>query len=81
MIPESRKEQGLLLGRPVTENVSLASLARVAVGGFVKAGAERRTVRDVLARVDVGVAAARRRRRLVPSQNNLSPAQSWHVCI
>ena len=53
MIPESRKEQGLLLGRPVTENVSLASLAQVAVGGFVKAGAERRTVRDVLARVDV----------------------------
>jgi simple sugar transport system ATP-binding protein/ribose transport system ATP-binding protein len=53
MIPESRKEQGLLLGRPVTENVSLASLAQVAAGGFVKAGAERRTVRDVLARVDV----------------------------
>ena len=53
MIPESRKEQGLLLGRPVTENVSLASLAQVAAGGFVKAVAERRTVRDMLARVDV----------------------------
>ena len=29
MIPESRKEQGLLLGRPITENVSLASLGRL----------------------------------------------------
>ena len=27
MIPESRKEQGLLLGRSVVENVSLSSLA------------------------------------------------------
>jgi len=53
MIPESRKEQGLLLGRPVAENVTLASLVRVAARGFVKAGTERRTVRDVLARVDV----------------------------
>ena len=29
MIPESRKEQGLLLGRPIAENVSLASLGRL----------------------------------------------------
>jgi simple sugar transport system ATP-binding protein/ribose transport system ATP-binding protein len=53
MIPESRKEQGLLLGRPVTENVSLASLAQVATAGLVRTRQERRTVRDVLDRVDV----------------------------
>jgi simple sugar transport system ATP-binding protein/ribose transport system ATP-binding protein len=53
MIPESRKEQGLMLGRSVTENVSLASLARVAAAGLVRTGPERRTVRDVLAKVDV----------------------------
>jgi simple sugar transport system ATP-binding protein/ribose transport system ATP-binding protein len=53
MIPESRKEQGLLLRRPVTENVSLASLAQVAAVGTVKTKQERRIVRDVLARVDV----------------------------
>ena len=29
MIPESRKEQGLMLGRPIAENVSLASLTRL----------------------------------------------------
>jgi ribose transport system ATP-binding protein len=42
-----------MLGRSVTENVSLASLARVAAAGLVRTGPERRAVRDVLARVDV----------------------------
>ncbi len=53
MIPESRKEQGLMLGRSVTENVSLASLQQVATAGLVRTGPERRTVRDILTRVDV----------------------------
>jgi simple sugar transport system ATP-binding protein/ribose transport system ATP-binding protein len=52
MIPESRKEQGLLLGRPVKENVSLSTLAQVSVASLVQPGAERRTVREVLTRVD-----------------------------
>ena len=53
MIPESRKEQGLLLGRPVKENVSLSTLAQISVASMVQPGAERRTVREVLTRVDV----------------------------
>ena len=52
MIPESRKEQGLLLGRPVRENVSLSTLAMVSRAGMVQRGQERRRVRDVLTRVD-----------------------------
>ena len=52
MIPESRKEQGLLLGRPVRENVSLSTLAKVSRLGLVQPGPERRTVRDMLTRVD-----------------------------
>jgi simple sugar transport system ATP-binding protein/ribose transport system ATP-binding protein len=52
MIPESRKEQGLLLGRPVRENVSLSTLAMVSRAGMVQRGPERRRVRDVLTRVD-----------------------------
>jgi len=52
MIPESRKEQGLLLGRPVRENVSLSTLAQVSRFGLVRPGPERRTVRDMLSRVD-----------------------------
>jgi ABC-type sugar transport system ATPase subunit len=53
MIPESRKEQGLLLSRPVRENVSLSTLAQVSVAGLVQPGAERAAVREVLTRVDV----------------------------
>ena len=52
MIPESRKEQGLLLRRPVRENVSISSLAQVSRVGLMQPGPERRRVRDVLARVD-----------------------------
>jgi rhamnose transport system ATP-binding protein len=50
MIPESRKEDGLLLGRSVTENVSLASLGAVSRYGFVRRGAERRRTRAALDR-------------------------------
>jgi len=50
MIPESRKEDGLLPGRSVTENVSLASLDRVSRYGFVRRGAERRRTREALER-------------------------------
>ena len=53
MIPESRKEQGLLLGRSVLENVSLSSLAQVSRAGMVRGRPERRAVRDVMNRVDV----------------------------
>jgi ribose transport system ATP-binding protein len=53
MIPESRKEQGLLLGRSVRENVSLSTLRAVSKGGMVLPGPEQRNVRGVLARVDV----------------------------
>lgn len=52
MIPESRKEQGLLLRRSVKENVSLSALAQVSRAAVVRPGPERRRVRDVLARVD-----------------------------
>ena len=54
MIPESRKEQGLLPGRSVTENVSLASLGQFSRLGFVRGRAERGAVRaDARAKVDV----------------------------
>jgi len=50
MIPESRTDDGLLLGRSVTENVSLASLGGVSRYGFVRRGAERRRTREALDR-------------------------------
>jgi rhamnose transport system ATP-binding protein len=57
MIPESRKEQGLMLARPVGENVSLASLDRLAVLGMVRRRAERQAVASVLGQVGVRVPA------------------------
>jgi len=53
MIPESRKDQGLLPRRSVTENVSLASLGQLSRAGIIRSRPERRTVREMLGRVDV----------------------------
>jgi rhamnose transport system ATP-binding protein len=52
LIPGSRKDDGLILRRPIRENVSLTSLRRFQRLGFVRRGAERATVRDALERVD-----------------------------
>jgi ABC-type sugar transport system ATPase subunit len=51
LIPESRKDDGLILRRPIRENVSLTSLKRFQRLGFVRHGAERTEVRDALGRV------------------------------
>ena len=53
MIPESRKDDGLLLGRSITENVSLASLAQVSRFGLVRRRAERQAVGEMLGQVAV----------------------------
>ncbi len=52
LIPESRKDDGLILRRPIRENVSLTSLPRFQRLGFVRRGPERVEVRDALERVD-----------------------------
>ena len=51
MIPESRKDDGLMLRRPVRENVSLASLRRFARSGFIHRRAESAGVAGSLLRV------------------------------
>jgi simple sugar transport system ATP-binding protein/ribose transport system ATP-binding protein len=51
MIPESRKDDGLFLRRPIRENVSLTSLGGLSRFGFVRSGEERARVRDALDRV------------------------------
>ncbi|MDA8297066.1 MAG: sugar ABC transporter ATP-binding protein [Actinomycetota bacterium] len=53
MIPESRKEQGLLLERSVAENTALSTLASLSRLGLVRAGRERKVVTEVLAKVAV----------------------------
>jgi simple sugar transport system ATP-binding protein/ribose transport system ATP-binding protein len=51
MIPESRKDDGLLLGRPVRENVSMTTLSAISRLGFVRRGPERARVRGALEQV------------------------------
>jgi len=53
MVPENRKEQGLVLGRGIRENISLASLRALAVAGWVRRGRERRETSALAERVDV----------------------------
>jgi simple sugar transport system ATP-binding protein/ribose transport system ATP-binding protein len=50
LIPESRASEGLMLGRPVRENVSVASLSRLSRRGWVSRGLERQDVRASLLR-------------------------------
>ena len=51
MIPESRKDDGLMLRRPVRENVSLAGLRQFARSGFIRRRAESTGVGNALRRV------------------------------
>jgi ABC-type sugar transport system ATPase subunit len=53
LIPESRKEQGLVLQRAIRENVTLSNLAALAPGGWIRTGAERREARGILDAVTV----------------------------
>lgn len=50
-IPESRKDDGLLLHRRVLENVSLASLTELSRAGFIRQAKERVVVGEMLGRV------------------------------
>ncbi len=52
-IPESRKDQGLLLGRRLRENVSLPHLRRLSTAGFLRRSAERDMVAWSLAAAGV----------------------------
>jgi rhamnose transport system ATP-binding protein len=53
MIPESRKDQGLIFGQSVVENVTLARLADFSRLGVVRRRAERRSAKDILDRCEV----------------------------
>ncbi len=53
MIPESRKDQGLLLGRSAVENVTLSSLDQFSRLGVVNRKAERDAAARILDRVEV----------------------------
>jgi ABC-type sugar transport system ATPase subunit len=57
LLPESRKEQGLVMMRPVTENVTIAHLGAVTRAGVLQVRRERRLVGSVLKSVDARAAS------------------------
>jgi ABC-type sugar transport system ATPase subunit len=52
-VPESRKDQGMILTRSVRENVTLPSLGELSGGGFVRRRAERAMTERVIAKIDL----------------------------
>jgi rhamnose transport system ATP-binding protein len=53
LVPEDRRQQGLVMEMSIGRNISLASLARLRRAGFVRAAAERRFARDWATRLQV----------------------------
>jgi len=53
LLPESRKEQGLLMRQSITQNVSLVHLREFAAATFVRPKQERAAVERIIATVDV----------------------------
>lgn len=53
MIPESRKDEGLLFGRSIVENVSLSSLGDFSQGGIVRRRAERAATAQIMRRMEL----------------------------
>ena len=67
--PEERKSQGLLLGEPVTNNVSLASLDRFATGSFVRRAEEHDAVAEQVRALDIRPPDPRREVRTLSGGN------------
>ncbi len=54
LVPEDRKNRGLVLTSPVSENITLTALARLLARlGFVRAGEQRRTVDEAVTRFNI----------------------------
>src|SRR6185437_3695233 len=47
LVPESRRDQGLLMGRSVLENMSLVHLDSISRGGFLHLAQERQRAREL----------------------------------
>ena len=57
LLPESRKDQGLVMVRPLAENVTMAHLGEVSRRGVLQRRREHRLVRDTLRSVDARAAS------------------------
>jgi simple sugar transport system ATP-binding protein/ribose transport system ATP-binding protein len=57
MLPESRKDQGLVMMRPVNENTTMAHMHTIVTRFGINRALERRVVGDAMERVDVRAAS------------------------
>jgi ribose transport system ATP-binding protein len=53
LVPEDRRETGLIVEMAVRENITLAGLSRCASGGLINREAERKTATDICAKLNV----------------------------
>ncbi len=60
LIPESRKAEGLALGRSVADNLVVAGLPRLFRGGVFRPRAARAVARDMVARLGIATHSVRR---------------------
>jgi ABC-type sugar transport system ATPase subunit len=59
MLPESRRDEGLVMRRPIRDNVTLPHLGEFVSGGFVRRKDERAAVAQILSQVGVNEARNR----------------------
>lgn len=57
-VPEDRKEIGLVLCRPIRENISLAALKKMRIGGLLNLAQERKSVSDMVSRLSIKISSA-----------------------
>src|SRR5690606_33948233 len=58
MVPESRKDQGLMMRRSIAENMTLPHLETVSSGGVISNRAEVRAVTEMTGRLSVRMASS-----------------------
>ena len=77
LIPEDRKTEGLMLPMSVRDNLSFASLDRIARGGIIDSAAEMKLVDDVIKLLAIrtdGTAAPSATCRAATSRRSSSPS-------
>lgn len=78
MLPESRKDQGLLMSRPIGENVTLPHLHALSRGGVVSTRKANRETRRVVTELDVrGVGAKTQINRLSGGNQQKTMFAKW----
>lgn len=80
-LPESRKEEGLVMGLSVTQNVALASLKNRQQLGFITRNAERSAVSDTVASLNVSTPSLSQEvERLSGGNQQKVVIAKWLIC-